>query len=290
MATATVLDRLGPNERAAVRALAEQIEGADGAPPLNDEALSRLEDSAPEVTHLVIRGGGGDITGYGQLDGAQLTVTGERDTLDPLLAAAEQRSSGDELQLWAHGTRSRVAEVAEARGYAPMRTLWQLRRPLRDLPDADLPAGVRIRPFRPGQDEDAWLAVNAAAFAAHPEQGRWTRRDLAAREAAPWFDPAGFLLADHDGSVLGYHWTKMHPDGLGEVYVLGVAPAAQGAHLGPALLAAGLHYLCERGAPEVLLYVEGDNARALALYERFGFRRHDRDVQYRRILARGQRI
>jgi mycothiol synthase len=179
-----------------------------------------------------------------------------------------------------------VAHVAEERGYEKVRTLWQLRRTLSDLPDVDPPPGVRIRPFVPGQDEESWLAVNAAAFATHPEQGRWTRRDLAAREAEPWFDPAGFLLAERDGGVIGFHWTKLHPDGLGEVYVLGVDPAAQGMHLGPTLLSAGLRHLAERGALDVLLYVEDDNQQALALYERFGFHRFDRDVQYRLMVTR----
>ena len=87
-----------------------------------------------------------------------------------------------------------------------------------------------------GADEDAWLAVNAAAFAGHSEQGRWTRADLLAREAEPWFDPAGFLLAERENVLLGFHWTKVHADGMGEVYVLGVDPAAHGLGLGSALL------------------------------------------------------
>ena len=148
-------------------------------------------------------------------------------------------------------------------------------------PDPPLTSDVTVRAFVPGVDDDAWLAVNAAAFATHAEQGKWTHADLAARLAEPWFDPAGFLLADRGGELLGYHWTKIHPDQLGEVYVLGVAPAAQGLGLGRALLVRGLRYLAERGCRAVLLYVDGDNAAAIALYERSGFSRDDVDVQWR---------
>ncbi|HKC27687.1 MAG TPA: mycothiol synthase, partial [Jatrophihabitans sp.] len=186
------------------------------------------------------------------------------------------------LLLWSHGRHSRLVDVVRERGAQPMRELYQLRRSLDDLPDdPPLAKGVTIRAFEPGRDDEAWLAVNAAAFATHAEQGQWTEADLQARIAEPWFDAAGFLLAEREGSLLGYHWTKVHPDGAGEVYVLGVAPQAQGLGLGKALLTRGLHHLRQRGCRVVLLYVDGDNAGARKLYERAGFAEHDLDVQWR---------
>ena len=288
MPTVTALDHLDPTQQASVRAMADRLETRDGAPPLNDQALSRLGDTEPGLVHL-ITADNGQVTGYAQLDGSEVTAAGSPEAVDALLAAAEASATNARLLLWAPGQRSTVAPIAENRGYEKVRTLWQLRRSLADVPDVDPPPGVRIRTFVPGQDEETWLAVNAAAFATHPEQGGWSLRDLAAREVEPWFDPAGFMLAERDGQVIGFHWTKLHPDGLGEVYVLGVDPAAQGMHLGPALLSAGLRHLAERGAPDVLLYVEDDNRQALGLYERFGFHRHDRDVQFRRILTEPER-
>jgi mycothiol synthase len=272
-----VPDALDAPTREAVRDLIALVEARDGAPPLSDHALLGL--SSAEPTHLVAREGG-DLVGYAQLDGgvAELAAV---EAAGELLAAVEPHAAG-ELLVWSHGGRSPVGPAAEARGYVSIRVLWQLRRPVTDLPEPALPDGVTIRSFVPGRDEDAWLAVNAAAFAEHPEQGAWTRADIDARERKSWFDPAGFLLAERDGTLLGYHWTKMHPGRIGEVYVLGVAPAAQGVHLGPSLLAAGMHHLAGRGARELMLYVEESNYTAMRLYERVGFRRHDRNVQYRR--------
>jgi mycothiol synthase len=261
--------------RAAVLALAARIEAADGSPPLSDQALTRL--GSPDVAHVTVRAAG-ELIGYAQRDGDGAELAAEQDAIPLMLDAV----TAPGLVIWSHGRRARLAGPLRERGFAPVRELHQLRRALAGLPaDPPVPDGVVVRAFVPGSDDDAWLAVNAAAFATHAEQGRWGPRDLQARIGEPWFDAAGFLLAERDGQLLGYHWTKIHPDGLGEVYVLGIAPAAQGLGLGNALLVRGLRHLAERGCPAVLLYVDGDNEAALRLYQRAGFAEHDLDVQWR---------
>jgi len=151
------------------------------------------------------------------------------------------------------------------------------------LPPLEVPDDVRVRPFTDA-DLDAVLAVNAAAFASHPEQGALDRAGFAVRAAEPWFDPAGLLIAEGaDGAVLAFHWTKQHSADLGEVYVVGVSPAAQGRGLGRVVTLAGLRHLAAAGVAEVLLYVESDNTAARALYRGLGFTHADTDthVQYR---------
>ncbi len=153
------------------------------------------------------------------------------------------------------------------------------------LPSQEPPPGVTIRDFGGASDAEALLAVNAAAFAAHAEQGAMSADDLAERMAEPWFDPAGLLLAvDADGEVLGFHWTKRHDEDHGEIYVIGVAPEAHGRGLGRLLSVAGLHHLASRGVGEVHLYVESDNAPAIRLYSGLGFTHAPTDthVQYHR--------
>jgi mycothiol synthase len=176
--------------------------------------------------------------------------------------------------------------IAARLGFTPMRELWQMRRSLLDpLPEPQLPAGVRLRPFVPAKDDDEFLRVNNAAFDWHPEQGGWDRAQLQLRAAEPWFDPAGFLLAvDGSDRLLGFHWTKVHtaPEPIGEVYVLGVDPAARGMRLGAALTLAGLHHLRDRGQTRVMLYVEADNSAAVRLYQNLGFTLWSSDVLYAR--------
>ena len=175
-----------------------------------------------------------------------------------------------------------------------------MRRPLTDadpLPPVTPAEGVVVRTFRRGQDEEAFLAINAEAFADHPEQGSMSRADLEQRMAEPWFDPEGLFLAEpadapaneanefiDSPSLLGFHWTKVHDDRVGEVYVVGISPQAQGRGLGKALTLTGLHHLRDRGVREVILYVEADNAPAIAVYSGLGFTHadEDTDVQYAR--------
>ena len=133
-----------------------------------------------------------------------------------------------------------------------------------------MPDGIEIRGFR-DTDQNALIAVNAAAFADHPEQGAMDARAIAELTAEDWFDPAGLLVAVDGAALLGFHWTKRHDARTGEVYVVGISPAAQGRGLGKALTLAGLHHLADLGVDEVILYVEADNAPALAVYRGLGF-------------------
>lgn len=266
---------------AEVAALAARIESEDGAPPLSDQTVAQLAGDAvtDAVTHVVARVDD-RLVGYAQRSGSELEVAAEPEAIGPLLDDV----GAPPVLAWSHGRRSRLVPAFEKRGWTRARELFQLRRPLDDSPVPEpgpLPDGVVLRAFVPGRDDAAWLALNAAAFAGHPEQGRWTRRDLEARLGESWFDAAGFLLAERGGELVAFHWTKIHPDGAGEVYVLGVSPSAQGGGLGRSLLLHGLRYLASRGCPYVLLYVDGDNTAARRLYERDGFVTHDLDVQWR---------
>lgn len=242
---------------------------------LSDQALTQLHSAT--VTHVVAVEGS-SLVGYAQLSGDSLEIAAESEAIDPLLDHFTARP----LLVWSHGADSNLSTALAARGFSKARELHQLRRPLTDPVEVpEVPDGVRVSTFTVGVDEDAWLQVNAAAFADHPEQGRWVRADIEAREQEEWFDPAGFFLAWRDESLLGFHWTKVHPDGAGEVYVIGVDPDAQGLGLGAVLLLTGLESLRTRGCGAVLLYVDGSNTGALRLYERYGFSAHDLDIQWR---------
>lgn len=190
---------------------------------------------------------------------------------------------GGRLHFWVFRPTQIHEALAHRLGFARGRELYQMRRPLPHPEAPRWPAGVRVRRFVPGRDEEAWLAVNNAAFAGHPEQGTWDLDTLLRREAEAWFDPGGFLLAEDGDGLAGFCWTKVHEragTSLGEIYVIAVDPARQGTGLGRALVLGGLASLAERGCRTGMLYVDASNESAVGLYRALGFEVHHVDRAY----------
>ncbi len=262
----------------------------DGVAPLGEHVL--LELGQQRTQHLLAVDDAGQLAGYLNLgpEMSELVVRPKlrrRGTGGALIRAALDRTGG-RGQFWAHGTLVAARATAAAFGMFAVRELIQMRRSLRDVPEAGIGEGVHIRTYAGPEDDPELLRVNNAAFAWHPEQGGWTQDDIDQRRRQPWFDPGGvFLAVTDDGRLLGFHWTKVHGDadeGLGEVYILGVDPAAQGRGLGRTLTAVGMRALAQRlaGAPDpvVMLYVESDNRAAIRTYEALGFSVHGVDTAF----------
>jgi mycothiol synthase len=316
-------DRLGSPDLDAVTQLVEAATEADGLHPLSEHVMLHLRYGGEgPARHLLVfahaQGQPEQLAAYAHLDptdevegsSAEIVVHPRlrRHGIGRLLVhSLEQASPDGRLRLWAHGQVTGARALAASLGYERARELWQMRRSLyAPLPPVDLPEGFALRTFVPGADDEPWLAVNAEAFADHPEQGAWTLHDLRLRMAEPWFDPEGFLVLDGpDGSIAGFHWTKVHGgdhaergagpdvqgphaheghghDPIGEVYVVGVSPRHQGHHLGRALTVAGLRHLRHRGLPQAMLYVDADNTAAIRTYTSLGFTRWDVDAMFAR--------
>lgn len=261
---------------------------ADGAAPVSEHVLLALRHRTDGLTHLLLRDDD-RLLGYAFIE------RGDHDTSasSELCVHPAHRGRGlggrlvaevlgaSPIRVWAHGDHPSAGALAQHYGLSAVRNLYRLRKRLSTVPAPKVPEGVTIRTFREG-DEEKWLAVNARAFSWHPEQGRMTLKDLRERFAEPWFDADGLFLAERDGKVIGFHWTKVHEGAtpIGEVYVLAVDPDAQGIGLGRVLTDVGLRHLAKLGLENVMLYVDGENTSAVRLYERSGFTRWSTDVQY----------
>lgn len=274
---------------------------ADGIAPVGDQVLREL--SQDRTRHLLATDGDDAVIGYLNLAPAtpdapamaELVVCPDarrRGTGAQMIGLA-MAAGGSGTRIWAHGNLPPARAVADALGLVVARELRQMRRPLSELPPLQVPPELTLRTYGGPQDDAELLRVNNAAFSWHPEQGGWTADDIAQRRGEGWFDPHGLFLAFDSGDpdrLLGFHWTKVHGDGAGpgEVYVVGVDPAAQGRGLGRILTLAGLHHLGQQlskrsqagAVPEVILYVEADNSAAVHTYRKLGFEVAIADIAY----------
>ena len=279
----------------AIRELLAEAEQADGESPISDQALiAALSGARPlfafDSASLGASGAQSPVAvgilGDGELDlvvrpSARGAGVG-RAALDMLLAAADRTVSGS-LRVWAHGENPAAAALLAGAGFAPTRTLYRLALDPERLAAASadahpLPDGFRTEEFDEENPAhlDAWVRVNAAAFADHPEQGAITATDFAILREQEWFDPQDLILAADaaSGDIVGFTWVKTlrtEEATETELYVLGVDPAYSGRGLGAALLGTTLALMRAHRPDRITLYVDGENTQARALYDRAGF-------------------
>lgn len=314
------VDRLDAAQLSAVLALSQAARAVDLVAPLSEQVVLAARDgsiagSSSGSPHFLAYDGT-HLAGYAHLErGLDSEAATAEVVVDPAdrrqgvgtaliraieaaLESAPEDVTAPEakaLRIWSHGHLAGARAFAIRDGYANVRELWAMRRSLLPeagpLPAVVLPEGFRSRHFVVGQDEEAWLRVNARAFAEHAEQGRITRHDLDLRIAEPWFDAKGFILIEDargaEPVLAASHWTKIVPAAdtevsptEGEVYVVGVDPAYQGLGLGRAVTVLGLEHLREQGVTQAMLYVDADNGAAVATYSHLGFEPFAVDVMY----------
>ncbi|MBK4348248.1 mycothiol synthase [Lacisediminihabitans changchengi] len=269
-------------------AVVARAKAVDGQPPFSDQALVDLRSGTRSLlqldsAHAIVGQGEAEFVVEPDARGRGLGTA----MLTRLLADITTGDGHPELLVWAHGDHPAARALAASHGLEPIRELLQLRRPVPELVEGPAPHGPglstspgTVRAFRVGVDEDDWVALNARAFAHHPEQGSVTRADLEELERELWFDADDFLILDDGTTMVGYCWLKVE-DGIGEFYVVGVDPAHQGGGAGRALMAAGFARLAARGIRTAALYVDADNVAAVKLYRSLGFEQYSIDIQYR---------
>lgn len=293
--------------------LAEATE-ADGTPPMSDQALLAVANGRRSLIETADALG---VVGEGELDLVVRPSARGRGLGGALLAellalagtagdavadgAAEADGTGNAapgaLRAWAHGENPAATALLTAAGFTPARELLRLALDPSGLPAAIeaarvMPPGFEVRSYDPNDAQQAsdWVRVNAAAFAAHPEQGAVTVADFLALTKEPWFIGEDLRLAysndpGQDSQLAGSTWIKTvrgSTEVETELYVLGVAPEFAGIGLGAALLGETLRQMATHSPDRITLYVDGDNSNAVQLYLRAGFEVEQRSVQYLR--------
>lgn len=282
----------------------------DGIPPVAEHVLLHLRHGGDKDDFHLVAQVENKVIGYAHLD---MTDQIEGPSAEVVIAPAHRGKgigneivvslkelAGQRLRLWSHGDLPGAKSLALKNGLTHSRSVIQMRRSLVD-PIPEIDPVIPIRSFLPGLDEQSWLELNNAAFKGHPEQSNWSLRDLSIRSQESWFDPRGFLIAEIEGVMAGFCWTKIHGghshrhsagedehdhDPIGEIYIMGVNPKFQGKGIGRAVTIAGLKHLRYEGIFSAMLYVDADNQSAIKLYRSLGFTEWGRDVLYRYTMTR----
>jgi mycothiol synthase len=305
----TRYSHLNPDKQNKVLALIASATDVDGIPPVAEHVLLHLRHGGDKEDFHLLAEKNGEVLGYAHLDltdevegpSAELVVSPAHRSkgIGDQLIASVKSYAGEKLRLWSHGDLPGAKNLAEKNGLKHSRTVIQMRRSLTD-PIPEIDSKIPIRSFLPEIDNESWLKLNNEAFQGHPEQSNWSDRDLAIRTKEDWFNPKGFLIAEIEGVLAGFCWTKVHGghthkhsdgesehdhDPIGEIYIMGVNPKFQGRGIGKAVTIAGLKHLRYEGIFSAMLYVDADNTGAINLYTSLGFKEWGRDVLYRYSLT-----
>src|SRR5919107_2830475 len=170
-----ILHSLSQPDLDAVSQLVAAATETDGVAPLGEATVLDMLSGRPGGSrHVVVLGGaagdGEQVAGYAYLDptdpgrsSAELVVhpAWRRHGIGRLLVGQlEGAADGAGLAVWAHGQLPAAARLADVLGYEVGRELWQMRRPLiTPLPPAPVPDGLSLRSFRPGEDDEPWVAL-----------------------------------------------------------------------------------------------------------------------------------
>lgn len=271
--------------------VASEIAGAPIVDESEQVALERASGGRPaEGWRGFVATADGEIVGYAgvRADGGEAVADLAVDRLRPG-AAGVARALLDALAddvpvtVWMRDVSQDDIDAAAEAEFVVARRLFVMGRGVADYAaDPDPPGGVWLRPFQPGEDDDAVVELLIRTYEGTADAG-WEPARFAAIQERDWFDPLDLLVAaGRNGHVAGVHWMKRRDADTGEVYNLAIDPDCQGLGLGRALLRAGLEHLRHRGCSDVILWVDEANSAAVRLYASEGFVRRWEDVAFSR--------
>ena len=283
------IEELSAAQRKEVLELITAASNVDETPPIAENVLLALRYGSEKKDRHLIATLDNHIAGYAHIDPTDLVEGPSTE----LVVHPDFRSQGiggglldevrkhtaDSLRLWSHGDSESAQELARQHDFHKVRTVIQMRRSLIEpIPQQD--PSFTVRPFAPS-DAPAWIELNNRAFQGHPEQSGWSQKDLEIRTSEEWYQAEGFLVAERDGALIAFCWTKIHSlNPVGEIYIMAVDPRLQGEGIGRKILIAGLHYLRTQ-IHSAMLYVDAENIVAQRLYKELGFTEWGCDVLYK---------
>ena len=298
------LNHLSQSQQLSVLELIKAATDLDGVPPIAEHVLLHLRHGGDKSdSHLVIEKDN-QVIAYAHLDKTDLVAGPSVEAVvhpkyrgqgfGTQLLKEAITICGEKTRIWSHGDLFQAQSIATT---LKLERLWaNLQMSKKLLKIEKVTSKYLIRSFLPGIDDEAFLELNNKVFTDHPDQGGWSKSDLAVRVNEEWFDEKGFFVCEDKGELIGFCWTKIHGahthshegnetdhghEAIGEIYVLAVDPSCKGNGIGKDLTTTGLYYLKYQGLSSAMLYVGVENKPAFNLYKSLGFNEFGSDVMYR---------
>ncbi|MBL0389099.1 GNAT family N-acetyltransferase [Tumebacillus sp. ITR2] len=230
----------------------------------------------------------GQIAAYAMLDGNSATAFEHpnfRDLglLEHLLdrmearrlevAAEQDVESAITIRYWTNGQNPREQELFAGRGYDVIRTFWRMQIEMQEAPpQPQLPEGITLRTYVPGEDDQRFIDMMNITFADHWDHEEITLESFLSPHRI-YTQPDDWMVAEDETGrfVAGI---KSRPS-MGSAWITSVSvhPDLRGKGLGLAILhyIFGVYY--RRGITRAWLAVDSENSTgATSLYERAGMR------------------
>jgi mycothiol synthase len=195
------------------------------------------------------------------------------------------------LMLYADDRSVRTHRLAASAGFTPARYFTGLSRLLADpIPEIELPAGVRIEPYRT-ELSAATLEAKNAAFRDHWGSQPMNEEQWESMLALSVFRPDLSFLALAGDEVVGFVTSEVNEDdwpgqgySSGYIPLVGVVRDWRRKGVAPALLARAFAAFRKAGLERAVLDVDSDNPTgALGLYTGMGFVPETRETAFSKV-------
>jgi mycothiol synthase len=135
---------------------------------------------------------------------------------------------------------------------------------------------LKIRPFRKGFDEEAYVSLFNAAFSDYDDIRSITLEEMKKIEEAPSFSTDGMFIAEWNGETAGMvnaYVDKQREELKGFIQWLAVLPKFRRKGIARKLLEKALKSLRDRGMGVAETWAQSDRKACVHIYESFGFKR-----------------
>jgi GNAT superfamily N-acetyltransferase len=205
------------------------------------------------------------------------------------IASQHPHDSNRFLQTYSSDRKPRFNQLLESMGYQRTRYFFEMSRPLEDIPEAELPKDVEVRPVMKADIRKIWDA-SIEAFRDHWGFAEPKEEDFIGYQESKYFQPDLWQVAWHGDQVVGSVMNYIDHDYNGKYHKKRGWTEEITTHrdwrrkgIAGALIVRSMHMHKNLGMTEVALGVDTSNLTgAHKLYSRLGYQQDKTMITYRK--------